>query len=167
VDPKDIVRFKDLEVIGIPQPFWFGKGEYYEKIALPYLGKMRADKQYPMKSLINVGARLASASDFPVTYPCPPLLGIMTGITRCEPGITDPDEVLWPAESLNLAEMIESFTFNGAYANFLENEIGSIEVGKLADLVVLDRNLFDIPVEQIEEVNVLMTIFEGGEVYRD
>ena len=62
---------------------------------------------------------------------------------------------------------IASFTINGAYANFLEGETGSIEVGKKADLVVLERNLFDIPTEEIGDVKVLMTMFEGKAVLRD
>jgi predicted amidohydrolase YtcJ len=63
--------------------------------------------------------------------------------------------------------MIASYTINGAYANFLENETGSIEVGKKADLVVLEQNLFEIPAENIHEARVLLTIFEGREVFRD
>ena len=77
------------------------------------------------------------------------VLGIMIGITRCEPGIIESDEVFWPAECMSLAEMIESFTINGAYANFLEQDTGSLEVGKAADLVVIDRNLFEIPKSEI------------------
>jgi hypothetical protein len=120
-----------------------------------------------MKSFINAGVKMASASDFPVTLPCPPLLGIMIGTTRCEPGIIGSDEVLWPAECMSLDEMIESFTINGAYANFLEQDTGSLEVGKAADLVVLDRNLFEIPASDISNAKVLLTLFEGKEVYRD
>lgn len=167
VHPDDIPRFGELGIVGVPQPFWFGKGEYYEKLALPYLGKERADRQYPMKSLVDEGVILASASDFPVTYPCPPLLGIMTGITRSESGVEDPEQVLWPEESLTLEEMIASFTYNGAYANFLEDQLGSIEVGKLADLVVLDQDLFGLPVREIGDTKVLMTLFEGQEVFLD
>jgi predicted amidohydrolase YtcJ len=62
--------------------------------------------------------------------------------------------------------MIASFTINGAYANFLENETGSIEVGKQADLIVLDRNLFEIPAEEIAKTNVLLSLVDGKEVFR-
>ena len=167
VDPEDIPRFAALDVIGIPQPIWHLKGEYYAKLSLPYLGRERSDRQYPMKSFIDAGVKMASASDFPVTIPCPPLLGIMIGTTRCEPGIIGSDEVLWPEECMSLDEMIASFTINGAYANFLENDTGSLEVGKAADLVVLDRNLFEIPASEINNAKVLLTLFEGKEVYRD
>jgi predicted amidohydrolase YtcJ len=69
-------------------------------------------------------------------------------------------------ERATLEQMIRAATLNGAYANFLEGEIGSIEIGKLADLVVLDQNLFDIPTEEIPDTQVVMTLFEGKEVYR-
>jgi predicted amidohydrolase YtcJ len=167
VAPEDVPRFASLDVVGVPQPIWHLKGDYYKKLALPYLGRQRADRQYPMKSFIDAGVRMAAASDFPVTLPCPPLLGIMTGITRCEPGETDPDEILWPEERVNLDDMIASFTINGAYANFLEKETGSLETGKLADLIVIDRNLFEIPPSEISKATVLLTVFEGKEVYRD
>ncbi len=64
-------------------------------------------------------------------------------------------------------KILASFTINGAYANFMEDETGSIEVGKKADLVVLEHNLFDIPTEEIGDVQVLMTMFEGEAVRRD
>jgi predicted amidohydrolase YtcJ len=155
VDPADIPRFAALGVVGIPQPFWFMVDDYYWNLARPYVGDARAQRQYPMKSLMEAGAIMASGSDFPVTIPFDPLLGIQIGITRSAPGHPiDPDVelkegewgVLGPEERATLAAMIASFTINGAIANFLEHETGSIEVGKLADLVVLERNLFQIPV---------------------
>jgi predicted amidohydrolase YtcJ len=68
-------------------------------------------------------------------------------------------------ERVSLEKMIVASTLNGAYANFLDGDIGSIEVGKLADLVVLEQNLFDIDVEQIPTNRILMTFFEGQLVY--
>ena len=166
VAAEDIPRFAELGVIGVPQPLWFLKDSFYNT-ALSYLGRQRAEHQYPMKSFIAAGVKMASASDFPVTLPCPPLRGIMTGVTRCIPGAAEPDKVLWPRERVGLDDMIASFTINGAYANFLENDTGSLEVGKLADMVVLDKNLFEIPAADIGHARVLLTLFEGSEVYRD
>jgi predicted amidohydrolase YtcJ len=165
IDPDDINRFKELDIVGLPQPFWFKIDDYYHEPALPYLGKERADRQYPMQSLINSGVVMASGSDFPVSIPFDPLIAIQTGITRSTP--KDPDgEVLWPEERSNLEDMIRSFTYNGAYANFLENELGSLEVGKKADLIILEKDLFEIPVEQIAKVEVLLTMVEGNVVYK-
>ena len=167
LDQADIPRMAALNVIGVPQPFWFVKGDYFHNLEARYLGLERAEKEYPMKSLKDAGILLAGASDYPVQVPSPPLLGIMLGVTRCEPGETDPDEILGPEERMTLSEMIESFTINGAHANFLEHETGSIEVGKNADMVVLENNLFDIPTAEIADTRVVMTMFEGKTVYRD
>jgi len=166
VAPEDIPRFKKLGVVGIPQPFWFKIDDYYWKLALPYLGTMRANKQYPMQSFIDAGVIVASASDFPVTIPFDPLIAIQTGITRSEVDGTSSD-VLWPEERSNLADMIASFTINGAYANFLEKEIGSLEIGKQADMVVLDKNLFEIPHTEIANTKVLLTFVAGKVVFSD
>lgn len=166
VAPEDIRRFKPLGVIGVPQPFWFKVDEYYWQLALPYLGKERADMQYPMQSFLDAGVMMASASDFPVTIPFDPLIGIEIGITRSEIGIIQ-DEILRPEESANLADMLASFTLNGAYANFLENETGSLVAGKQADIVILDQNLFDLPPSNIAKTNVLLTVVDGKQVYRD
>ena len=165
VDQADIPRFKDLDIIGLPQPFWFKVDDYYDELALPYLGQERADRQYPMQSLIDSGVVMASSSDFPVTIPFDPLIAIQTGVTRKSIHKTE-NRVLWPEESSSLDDLIRSFTYNGAYANFLEEEVGSLEIGKKADLIVLDQNLFDIPAEKIAEVEVLLTMIEGVIVYQ-
>jgi predicted amidohydrolase YtcJ len=165
VEPEDIPRFKELDIVGLPQPFWFKIDEYYTKLALPYLGKERADRQYPMQSFIDAGVIMASASDFPVTIPFDPVIAIQNGITRSSIN-GNSKAVLWPEERSTLEDMIVSFTYNGAFANFLEDEIGSIEVGKQADLIVLDQNLFEIPVDEIAKTKVILTLVGGKEVYR-
>jgi predicted amidohydrolase YtcJ len=151
----------------VPQPFWHVKGAFFREIEVKFLGIERAEKEYPMKSFLDAGVTLASASDYPVQVPSPPLVGIMRGVLRRQAGETDPDEILGSSERMTPADMLASFTINGAYANGIEDETGSIEVGKKADLVVLEKNLFDIPAEQIGAVPVLMTLFEGRTVYRD
>ncbi len=165
VEPEDILRFKELDLVGLPQPFWFSVDDYYEELALPYLGKARADKQYPMQSFIDAGVVVASASDFPVTIPFDPLIAIQKGITRL-PLTKTSGEILFPEERCSLEDMIASYTYNGAYANFLEDEIGSLEVGKQADLIVLDQNLFELPSSEISKTKVLLTMVAGQEVFR-
>ena len=167
VDPKDILRFKELGVVAVPQPYWFMKDDYYYNLQVPYLGLKRADDEYPMESFFKAGVVVASASDYAVIIPCNPLKAIQIGITRSCLGINDPKEILWPEERATLEQMIASFTINGAYANFLENTTGSIEVGKMADLIVLDKNLFKIPVDEINKVKVILTFFGGKEVFSD
>jgi predicted amidohydrolase YtcJ len=167
VAPADILRFRELGVVALTQPYWFMKDDYYRNMQVPYLGQVRADAEYPMQSFFQAGVKVASSSDYPVTIPCNPLRAIQIGITRSEPGQTAADQVLWPAEKATLPQMIESFTVNGAYANFLEKTTGSIAVGKAADLIVLDKNLFLIPAAEISKARVLLTLFAGGKVFSD
>ncbi len=152
----------------MPQPFWFLKEPgFYAEIEVPYLGKERAVKEYPMKSLINAGVVMASISDYIVTQEFAPLSGIQQGVTRIEEGKTSIEDVANPTERATLDDMIASFTINGAYANHVDDITGSIEVGKKADLVVLDKNLFKIPASEINKTQVLLTLFEGKEVFRN
>lgn len=167
VNPEDIARFKELGVVGVVQPFWFMQEEgFYDEIEVPYLGEERAKREYPMKSFLNHGAHVASSSDYIVTPEFNPLHGIQQGITRIAEGETDPQKIANPAERATLADMIASFTIDGAYANHVDEITGSIEIGKKADLIVLDKNLFAIPAEEIKNAKVLLTLVEGKEVYR-
>ena len=161
VAPADILRFKDLGAVAVPQPFWFMKDDYYHNLQVPYLGQARADAEYPMAGFFRAGVPVASASDYTVTIPCDPLQAIQIGMTRREPGRTSEADVLWPEERATLEEMIASFTIFGAYANFLEAETGSIETGKSADLVVLDRDIFALPPDAVGTAKVVRTYFRG------
>lgn len=168
VKENDIARFKDLGVIGVPQPTWFLKdGEYFAQ-AVELLGEERANEQYPMRSFINKGVVMTSSSDYPITQGpyFSPLAGIQMGITRTSLQDINSQNALNPKEKVSLAEMIKSYTINGAYANFLEKETGSIKVGKKADLVVLDKNLFKIPKHDIHKTKILLTLLEGKETFR-
>ncbi|HFJ9328219.1 TPA: amidohydrolase [Bacillus paranthracis] len=168
VKENDINRFKDLGVIGVPQPSWFLKdGEYFSQ-AVDLLGEERANEQYPMKSFMNKGVVMASSSDYPITQGpyFSPLAGIQMGVTRTNLQDKNSHHVLNPKEKVSVAEMIKSYTINGAYANFLEKETGSIKVGKKADLVVLDKNLFKIPKHDIHKTKILLTLLEGKETFR-
>jgi predicted amidohydrolase YtcJ len=171
VNPADIARFADLGVIAVPQPYWFVIDTYYDQ-AVDYVGQELADQQYPMRSFFDAGVTVASASDYPVTWPPNPLDGIEMGVTRTVPAgaeayvDADFENPLNPTERVTVEQMIESFTINGAFAAFMEDEIGSIEVGKLADLIVLDQNILEIPANEIHTTSVLLTFFEGQEVYR-
>lgn len=171
VNSADIARFADLGVIAVPQPYWFVVDTYYHQ-AVDYVGLQRANRQYPMKSFFDAGVVVASASDYPVSWPPDPLLAIEIGVTRTVPAgseiYVDPDyaAALWPQESVTVEQMIASFTINGAYAIFMEDEIGSLEVGKKADFIVLSQNILEIDPGEIHNTVVLLTFFEGQEVYR-
>lgn len=167
VDPADYARFRQLGVTAVPQPYWFLMDDYYWYLQLPYLGQQRADDEYPMKSLFSAGARVASASDFPVTIPPDPIDGIQTGVMRWAPGWDIPEsDVLWPEERVSVKRMIDSFTINGAKAAFTERVTGSIARGKSADLIVLSRNILKTPPKDIGDAEVTLTMFRGRIIHR-
>jgi len=166
VDPADYERFAALGVTAVPQPYWFLMDDYYWYLQLPYLGQERADDEYPMKSLFDAGALVASASDFPVTIPPDPIDAIQTGVMRWAPGWDIPEtDILWPEERVSVRRMIQSFTINGARAAFTEGVTGSIARGKSADLIVLDKNILKLSPEDIDSAHVTLTLFRGKVVH--
>jgi predicted amidohydrolase YtcJ len=167
VDPADYARFAQLGVTAVPDPYWFLMDDYYWYLQLPYLGQQRADDEYPMKSFFTAGALVASASDFPVTIPPDPITGIQTGVMRWAPGWGIPtSDVLWPEESVTVRRMIQSFTINGARADFTDRTTGSIAKGKSADLIVLSHNILKTDPRHIDAADVTLTVFRGETVYR-
>jgi len=186
---EDVLRMGQLGLSVHTSPYWTIIDDYFWKLSIPYLGRERAFfQQYPFKSMFKAGVNVTVASDFFVTEP-DPMAAIYCGLTRrmspttFETGyggkpnyqlISDPDAELEPGdlgvlppieECADLEDMIAASTLNGAYANFLDDDLGSIDVGKLADLVILDQNLFAIDIEQIPETQIVMTLFEGECVY--
>ncbi|MCS6907315.1 MAG: amidohydrolase [Anaerolineales bacterium] len=172
VNPADLDRMAQLDVVAVPQPYWFVVDTYYTQ-AVEYVGRERADRQYPMKSFFDRGIVVASSSDYPVSWPPNPFYAIEIGVTRTVPADlgdiyvgADFKTPLNPQERVSVEQMIASFTINGAYAAFMEKQIGSIEVGKKADFIVLSQNILQVPATEIHRTKVLLTFFEGKEVYR-
>ena len=160
-DPADYDRMSDLDAIANFQALWASKDQHYDEITYIRMGKERSKYIYPINSLHKRGVKLAFGSDWYVTS-ANPLLAIEVAVTRLDPdGYTT--EPLLPVEAIDLQTAIRAATLGSAYGNFLNEETGSIEVGKLADLIVIDTNLFDIPVSEISEAQVMLTLF-GGEV---
>ncbi len=164
VDPADVPRFRRLGVVANFQPFWANGDEYITKLTEPLLGPARSRWIYPIASVEAAGAVTVFGSDWNVSS-MNPLDGIETAITHREPS-KGPGPAWLPEERITLPDAIAGYTIRGAYLAFTEKETGSIEVGKAADLVVIDRNLFEIPPSQIHEAKVLWTLLEGKEVYR-
>lgn len=163
IDPADIPRFQQLGVIAGFSPYWAYADDYVIDINPPQLGPQRMKTMYPMKTLIETGARLAFGSDWYVST-ADPLLGIETAVTRREPD-GEPTPVFLPTERISVDQAIAGYTIDAAFANFLDKDTGSVEVGKFADLVILDRNLLKIPVQDISEAKVTTTMIEGKVVY--
>jgi len=164
IDSSDISRFRDLGVVANFQALWANGDEYLTRLTEPALGPTRSRWLYPIRSVVRSGAVVSGGSDWSVSS-LNPLDAIETGITHRPPG--DLTQPAWnPLERVDLPTMLAMYTINAAYANHIERETGSIEVGKLADLIVLDRNLFEIPVAEIHSVRVLRTLLEGKTIFQ-
>ncbi len=165
IDPADVPRFRQLDVIANFQALWAQADEYITELTEPKLGERRSRWLYPIGSVAKSGARVAGGSDWPVSS-LDPLSAIELGVTRRPVG--DSNRQAWlPEQRVDLATMIAAYTSVGAYANRQERTTGSIEVGKAADLVVLERDLFALSPDQIHSARVLWTLLDGVEVYRD
>jgi predicted amidohydrolase YtcJ len=164
IDETEIPRFGELNVSATFQSLWAYWDESVFAFSDPYLGAERIERTYPINSVHKAGGRIVGGSDYWVTD-MNPLQAIEVAITRQNP-YTNDGPVLNESERVDLATMIDAYTINGAYLMRLEDKQGSIEVGKRADLVVLDKNLFELPASEINEAVVLMTIFDGDTVYQ-
>lgn len=162
-NPDDLGRFQQLDVTANISPWWAFHNDWSGSFP-PTLGPERSRWLYPFRSLAERGVRLTAGSDYPFT-PLNPFEAIEVGMTRRAPH--DPEAPpLGEAQALGLEALIGAYTINAAYQLHHEDVTGSIEVGKHADLVVIDRYLFDTPTEQISETRVLMTMLEGEVLYR-
>lgn len=167
--PSDIRRLRAVGAVANLQPWWFYEDEVYRQCLIPGLGPERAGRLYPARSILEAGVVTACGSDWPAGgdfVSCNPLDGIQIGVTRrgVEP---DAPPAFRPEQGLALRQLLDCFTMGTAYANFREGETGSLTPGKSADLVVLDRDLFDIPAEEISRAKVLLTLFRGETVHHD
>ncbi|WP_042347029.1 amidohydrolase [Bacillus massiliigorillae] len=155
-EPDLQLRMKKLNVIPIPNPpFFYEFGEGY----IQNYGD-RVDYMYPLHDYVNQGIVAAAGSDCPVTS-CNPLLGIHVAVNRkSKNGISVGDR-----QRVNLLDAIRMYTWNGAYASFEEDRKGSLEVGKLADLVVLDSSLLKTEDKNIKDIKASMTMVDGEIVF--
>jgi predicted amidohydrolase YtcJ len=156
--PPDLQdRVRAQYIVPAMQPAFFREfGDGY----LQNYGRHRADTMFPVKSLIAAGVPVAGSSDAPVTHYAP-LFGIEQALTRR----TMAGDVCGPDERVDLTTAIRMHTINGAFASFEEGFKGSLEVGKVADLVVLAEDLSRVPVERFRDVGVAMTVVGGEVVY--
>jgi predicted amidohydrolase YtcJ len=158
--PADISRFATLGVIASMQPYHaIDDGRWAERV----IGPVRARTTYAFRSLIDSGARLAFGSDWFVAPPAP-LEGIYAAVTRRTLDDRNPDGWV-PAQKIGVEEALRAYTMNGAYASFDDKVKGSLERGKLADLVLIDRDLTRISPETIRDAHVVMTVVGGRVVF--
>ncbi|MGI9260772.1 MAG: amidohydrolase [Woeseiaceae bacterium] len=162
IDKADLPRFAELNVAANFQCFWCYPDVYVD-LAVDIVGAERVSQFYPVRSVHDTGALLVGGSDWDVTS-LNPLDAIEAAIRRQDP-FADNGRVLGENQEIDLVTALDMYTRNAAFIMRLEDETGSIEIGKRADLIVLDRNLFEIPVTEINEARVLLTLMDGRTVY--
>jgi len=163
IHPDDHARFAELGAVANFQPLWAYADEYVVDLTLPFITEETARWMYPIKSILDAGGRVAFGSDWSVSS-VNPMPQIETAVTRVD-AESHATEVLNPEQRITIAQAIEAFTLGSAYVNHHEDVTGSIEVGKFADLIVLDQKLFEIKPEKISDTKVLLTLFGGKAVY--
>jgi predicted amidohydrolase YtcJ len=168
VHPDDIPRFRELGALANAQPLWAAHEAQMDELTIPFLGARRASWQYPFGSLVRQGATLVMGSDWSVSSP-DPMQEMHVAVNRAMPSNyayrVENAEVFLPEERIDLPTAVAAFTGGSAYANHLERETGSIEVGKRADVAVFERNPFAHPFDEIADTRCLATYVDGALVH--
>ena len=165
IAPSDLARFHALHVVADFQPLWAQADPWVTQLTVPLIGQERASRLYPIHSTLHAGAVVVAGSDWPVTS-LNPLEAIQTAITRAGVDkLARTRAPLNPHEAVTLPEVLAMYTSTAAWLNHWEAVTGTLEVGKSADVIVVDRNLFALPPAQIHEARVLLTVFEGHTIY--
>lgn len=169
IHPSDLDRFGQTGSIANYSPSWFYRDRNFSDITFPQLGAERANRLYAVRDLLDHGGRVACSSDWPfggdyLTFN--PLEGIQTAVTRKGVKAQDREE-LCPNQRAELKTMIDAYTLGSAHAEFLDDQVGTLEAGKKADLIILDRNIFQEPVSSISQARVLHTMVDGRTVWSD
>lgn len=160
IHADDIPRFAELNVAAEMCPIlWYPiPGLDWESLLGP-----GGSRNWPVKSLTEAGALVIYGSDWPVVPTPNPWPGIESMVTRSDPAGTS-DETLWPEQAVDLGTVLRIFTMNGAIANKVGDSSGSLEIGKDADFIVLDRNVFEVPISDVGETRVLLSVVGGKTV---
>lgn len=171
VDPADVPRFAEHDVVANIQALWARRDTEIVERKLPLLGPEREARHFPFGALHRAGARLAMGSDWPVTDPNP-LWAIHTAVHRVgppeDPHAVGPEALTRPLEieqALDLRTALTAYTTGSAYANGMEDQVGTIEVGKLADLVLLDRDV--LGGDGVSGARPVLTLVGGDAVHRE
>jgi predicted amidohydrolase YtcJ len=171
VDPADITRFAELDAVANAQPLWACNSPQVVELTNPFLGEGRVASQYPWRTLLDAGARMAMGSDWPVSTP-DVLEQIYVAVTRMvppserTPGWELDATPFLPEQRITAAEAVRAFTLGSAFVNGREQTSGTVEAGKEADLVVLDTDLFTCEPAAIPQTRVLLTL-AGGQIVHD
>ncbi len=161
IDPADFPRFKELGVIANFQLLWAERGDYIDGATVKYIGPRRARYLYPARSLRDAGALIAGGSDWGVSS-FNAFDAMEHAVTRAHARGQPP---LLPEQSITLQDAVDAYTINAARALKQERTTGSLETGKRADFIVLDRDIFAIDAFDLHDTLVLSTYLDGREVY--
>jgi predicted amidohydrolase YtcJ len=163
ITPEDLARFAPLDVVANCQTYWAQMEPQMSELTVPFLGQERVDLMYPYADLLRSGARLAMGSDWSVTT-ANPLEQIEVAVTRV--GLEHRGGDPWlPHQRISLADAVAGFTSGSAYVNHDDHDAGSLETGKRADLVILDRNIFAPDVGPVGDARVELTVANGVVVH--
>lgn len=171
-----IKKMKLLNINSIIEPYWFYKSNELEESEILFIGEERAQREYPVKSLVDNGVITAGGFDEEISGELNPLNAIESAVIRNfydfipagypkKINFNDMRYRLNPSERISILEAIRMFTINAAYVLGKEDQIGSLEIGKKADFIVLDKNIFETQPLDIHEINVVQTYFNGELVY--
>ncbi len=165
VHPNDVPRFAALDVTANMQALWAAHEPQMDQLTIPFIGPERTARQYVFGDLLRSGARLAAGSDWAVSS-ANPMRAIHVAVNRSLQGSAGAEaEPFLPHQSLALGEALAAYTIGSAYVNHLDDETGTIEPGKLADVIVLERDPFAVPRSEIGSIGVLATYVQGDAVY--
>jgi predicted amidohydrolase YtcJ len=165
IHPNDVPRFRTVGAVANAQPLWACYDGQMEHLVVPFIGEERASWQYPFASLRAAGAILAMGSDWAVSTPNP-LLEMEVAVRRISPDRRG-HEPFYPQERIDLRTALDAFTIGSAYVNHLDGETGTLEPGKLADVCVVDRDLFEPGSEFAGDAKVVLTLVDGRPVHAD
>ena len=169
ITDEDVQRMADLEVIAAMQPMWFYYDPFFSPLEEQMFGEERFNQEYHIRDMLDAGVIITGSNDYPVTLDFAPLHAIEAGATQCSPypGEDDQPEIYTrnADQAVTVYEMIQMYTTNAAYGAFFDDLVGTIEVGKKADLVVLGNNLLTCDVKEISDTPVIYTISDGRIVY--
>jgi len=153
-------------VVANAQPYWAVHEDQMDHLTIPFLGPERASWQYPYRALLDSGAMLAMGSDWSVSTP-DPLAEMEGAVNRIADYHRGERPVFLPEQRIGLLDALAGFTMGTAYVNHQDRDTGSLEVGKAADIAILDRDLFDRGAGAIGEARCVATFVDGVAVYED
>lgn len=164
VSPEDIEKMGKNHIIACVAPLWVPSIDIYGNIEEEYVGKERKEQLFKIKSFIDAGAVTCFHSDYPGCHSVSPIQGIYRAITRCD-AKRGKSSLRNASESITRKQALYGYTRNAAYSFREEKRLGSIEVGKIANFSVIDKDFLTCPVEDIPKAKVINTIVDGKIVY--